>query len=201
MARWLARRAMLASGTDMNKLLQDFDPAGGAIISKCQRYRYCLWRSVGSGLFDPGKGDCLFVMLNPSTANSFENDPTIRRCIGFTERWGYSRLVVVNLFAWRSPDPESLLGADNPIGEANNETLKAAMTGCPMIICAWGANGFARASGRVAEAIEIAREAGRLAKLHHLGLTQDGFPRHPLYVRSDQEPIPMFPGEISLDRR
>lgn len=45
-----------------------------------------------------GHGTVLFIMLNPSTATDILNDPTIRRCIGFAQRWGYAKLLVGNAY-------------------------------------------------------------------------------------------------------
>jgi len=78
-----------------------------AVISKCGRYRYLLTRKWGK------RTDfATFVMLNPSTADGFRDDATIRKCIGFAKRWGFDGIQVVNLFAWRSRDPLDLLAND-----------------------------------------------------------------------------------------
>ena len=55
----------------------------GAIISACGQYRYHLWRR-----WDELLPTMVWVMLNPSTADATEDDPTIRRCIGFAKREG-----------------------------------------------------------------------------------------------------------------
>jgi hypothetical protein len=59
-------------------------------------------------------------MLNPSTADGKEDDPTIRRCIGFAKSWGNGSLEVVNLFGFRATDPKELLEVKDPIGPENN---------------------------------------------------------------------------------
>ena len=71
----------------------------GADISPCGRYRYSLWRKWGPG------ATCMFVGLNPSTADETADDPTIRRCMAFARDWGYGALCMANLFAYRATDP------------------------------------------------------------------------------------------------
>ncbi len=51
-----------------------------ATISDCGTYRYHLAREWSTGK------PILFVMLNPSTADAGEDDPTIRKCLGFATR-------------------------------------------------------------------------------------------------------------------
>lgn len=60
-----------------------------AIISVCGKFRYVLereWALHGKTL--------TWCMLNPSTADALDDDPTIRKCIGFSKRWGFGSLVV-----------------------------------------------------------------------------------------------------------
>ncbi len=63
-----------------------------AEISPCGRYRYRLGRAWG-----PAPRTMMFVMLNPSTADAYEDDPTIRRCVSFAKREGCTGIDVVNL--------------------------------------------------------------------------------------------------------
>lgn len=152
-----------------------------ATISPCGRYRYTLSRELG-GLM-PG-GTCVFVMLNPSTADADLDDPTIRRCMGFAKGWGHSRLEVVNLFAYRSTDPKAMALAESPIGPDNDAHLLRAAYGADRIICAWGAHGVhMQRSARVAG---LLRAGGY--QLQHLGLTKAGQPRHPLYLAGATQP-------------
>src|SRR3954454_15761859 len=87
-----------------------------AVISACGRYRYLLSRQVG-----PGLRTATFIMLNPSTADATNDDPTIRRCIGFARQWGCGRLAVLNLFAVRATDPAEMKRADDPVGPENRD--------------------------------------------------------------------------------
>ncbi len=59
-------------------------------------------------------------MLNPSTADETQEDPTIRRCLGFAKSWGFDRLIIVNIFAFRSTNPDALYSQVDPIGVGND---------------------------------------------------------------------------------
>ena len=168
-----------------------------AIISDCGRYRYTLERYVESVHPAPTKGRevaadvtmpipraVLFVMLNPSTADETADDPTIRRCIGFARAWGFSRLLVGNLFAYRATYPEDLRRAADPVGPGCDRELRNLAVRADLIVCAWGAQGGSRASW----VRKFLASAGK--PMHHLGLTRDGQPKHPLYLRCDTQPQP-----------
>jgi hypothetical protein len=150
---------------------------GDAVLSGCGKYRYVLRRSLGSALrwYRP----MLFIMLNPSTADATQDDPTIRRCIAFAKREGMTHLTVVNLFALRATDPRELELADDPIGPENDRHISeevAKHRGC--VVAAWGAHQFAKPRAEAVLAL--------YGPLYCLGKTKAGYPRHPLYVKGDQ---------------
>lgn len=181
--------------------------AKGAEISACGTYRYRLWRewrlhplpaqwdmwaeNDGTAIVD-GAGHqlgepkaCVFIMLNPSTADGDEDDPTIRRCVGFAQAWGYDRLEVINLFAYRATDPKALLTLthdQDSVGVFNQRAFNSVLFGgypLGIIICAWGAHGAHL--GQDETALGWLGNHERFA----LGLTKNGHPRHPLYVKAD----------------
>ena len=82
-----------------------------ARLSDDRRYRYLLVRR-----WDNTLPDATFVMLNPSTADERDDDPTIRKCIGFAKRWGCGGIKVVNLYAFRATNPRDCFAAADPIG-------------------------------------------------------------------------------------
>lgn len=157
-----------------------------AILSPDGLYRYFLRRDLGG---DEDK-HVLFVMLNPSRADAVEDDPTIRRCIGFARREGAAALGVVNLYAYRSPTPTVLRSVADPVGPENEEHLIAALRTHDVVICAWGADeGPIRGRSR-----GVARLALREQKLLWcLGTTRHGHPRHPLYLAGDTPLAPWSP--------
>ena len=74
-----------------------------ALFSDCEKYRYLLSRE-----WDVKKHQIIFYWFKSSTADERIDDPTIRRCRGFAESWGYGKMYMLNLFAYRSTDPNPL---------------------------------------------------------------------------------------------
>jgi hypothetical protein len=147
-----------------------------ARISDDGVYRYRLGRRWGSG---PA---ATFIVLNPSTADATNDDPTIRRCIGFARRFGAGGLTVVNLYAFRATYPHDLWRADDPVGPENDQHLRevvatTALAGMP-VVAAWGVNAK---PDRVAEVLHLPG----MTQLVALGVTKDGHPRHPVRLRND----------------
>ncbi len=157
-----------------------------ALLSACGTYRYWLTRDTDT--IDSFDSVAIFVMLNPSTADASLDDPTIRRCIGYARTWQCRGLVVANLYALRATNPDELWSHRDPVGEANDAHLAGLpeQYGQDRIICAWGAH--ARPE-RVARFRELMWARGATDRLYCLGVTKDGAPRHPLYMRKDAEPV------------
>ncbi len=157
----------------------------GATISKCGKYRWHLWRNLHDKEYFRRK-TCLFIMLNPSTANADEDDPTIRRCMGFANHWGYDRLEVVNLFSWRETDSKKLIEPSFDCwGEKHWEYFDESIRNAGLIICAWGSHPWAKDVARYA--IMRIKKAGK--KPMCLKINNNGAPGHPLYLKKDLPPI------------
>lgn len=112
------------------------DSLQGAEISKCNLYRFKLWRK-----WDDNLPNVLFLMLNPSTAGASTDDATIRRCIGYAQRWNYGGLFVGNLSPFRATDPKELKGRVLPaeITQRNIQAIiEMAAQRTQIIVCAWG---------------------------------------------------------------
>lgn len=145
----------------------------GADLSPCNLYRFRLWRT-----WDESKPAALFCGLNPSTADATQDDPTIRRCIRFAQDWGWGGLVMVNLFAFRSTDPDALWQSKwpNPIEEENLEHVRRAVAEAGVCVAAWGAHGLGMRRFWSLHVVGIQPD------WRCLGTTKDGGPRHPLYI-------------------
>lgn len=148
-----------------------------AVFSPCRNYRYTLTRD-----WDEGSGTVNFIGLNPSIADEIENDPTIRRCIGFAKAWGFQHLCMLNLFAYRATDPKKMMAAPDPIGPDNNGWLIDTINAGSPTVAAWGANGAFK------QRETWARD--RFPGLQVLRLTNGGHPEHPLYLPGTLRPVP-----------
>lgn len=151
-----------------------------AIISECKKYRYRLERSWPEG--NQSEKAC-FIMLNPSTADATQDDPTIRRCIGFAKSWGYGGLIVVNIFAYRCTKPIELWCQEDSIGKDNDGYILDAAKECNGAVAAWGSFAWKNRHSFVRNLL-----VKNKISLYCLGLTKGGAPKHPLYLRADLKP-------------
>jgi len=142
------------------------DPTRGAEISTCGLYRYRLWRTWDAA--NPSR--VAFIMLNPSTADATANDPTLRRCIDFAQRWGHGGLEVVNLFPFRAADPKEMLRQSREVavgGPENEEAIRGAVRRCHLLVAAWGTKGSKW--GRDVEVLRLLRGLGAPLFCPHCG--------------------------------
>lgn len=146
------------------------------------KYRYFLSRD-----WYPPDGRIVFVMLNPSTADEFKNDPTVERCQRRAMKMGFGGLSVVNIFAWRSTDPSVLSKLEDPIGPDNDTWIKRAVSEAKLVVCAWGKGGAILGRGRMV--LDLVRQTGAVS--HALKINDDGSPAHPLYLSYDLIPTPI----------
>ena len=161
------------------------DGRGWARFALDGKHRYRLARSLGD---EPlrfrrgrlcGERRVVFVMLNPSTADAFVVDPTIRRCVEFATGWGADIVEVVNLFAYRTPHPTALLRRRVRGDDARADAeLLAACLGAHRVIAAWGNHGDHPRLGGRALAVTAMLRAARVS-LMCLETTLSGAPKHP----------------------
>ena len=144
-----------------------------AIFSDCGRYRYVLSRRWADG------EDCVFVGLNPSTADGAKNDATVRKCTQFARAWGFAGLTLVNLYARKCRYPQALATSDDPVGPDNDAWLAGAVKDAPLVIAMWGNYGV-RAYGEVARRDLLAMDLRDDWRC--FGRTKQGAPQHPLYL-------------------
>ena len=163
------------------------DGLGEGIFDDQRTYRYRLSR-----IWDDAAPGVCWVMLNPSTATTGVDDRTISRVIDFSRSWGHGSATVVNLFAFRTRQPDRLTQVDDPVGAANDEIILEAVTSTPFVIAAWGNHGSivnpATGIPRWKEVHSLLTAAG--VELKCLAVTDRGQPGHPLYLRKSVAATP-----------
>jgi len=151
----------------------------GAIFDEDRVYRYVLWRRWGIG---PA---VVWIMLNPSTADETDLDPTLRRCQDFTMRWGHPAMVILNLYGLRSTDPKGLWEVDDPYGPDNLRHIEEQCKDAALVVLGWGTNAKPEAVARV---LSVLRDLG--VETFCLRRTKEGHPEHPLYLPKRLAPVP-----------
>lgn len=165
---------------------------GYAEFSADMVYRYTLGGDIGSdgpllSLTAIAKY-ILWIMLNPSTANAQKDDQTIATIVRFSELWGYTRVMVANLYAYRATKPKDMWAVQKAgidiVGPQNDmyiaKMVKLVRDSGGRVMVAWGKHGK---PDRVRQVLEIAGE------VYCLKTNEDGSPIHPLYQPSDLVPV------------
>jgi len=129
------------------------------------------------------------IGVNPSTADEHQDDPTIRKCLGFANRLGFGSLLMLNVGAYRATDPREWIKAIDPFGTENSVThlkqyIMERSLACtvgevptPTVVAAWGKNcsnyrGLPRALAIVHS----------MPYLQCWGKNKDHTPKHPLMI-------------------
>lgn len=159
-----------------------------ATFSEDRSKRWDLVRDWSTGLFGGTPYTLLLVMLNPSRAGEKDDDPTVRKGVGFGKRWGFSRMVACNLIATVSTDP-SELPAFAGIDMENRAVLQRWMGEADMVVAAWG-----NQPKKVAEHIALAALikiflSTAPVPIHCIGTTKDGSPLHPSRAPYTDKPL------------
>ena len=167
--------------------------ATGAVFSECRQWRYALWR-----IWNPDLPHATFCLMNGSTADEVENDPTVTRCIERTKRWeesGFLRVggvKVVNAFAWRETDstklPKLVKAGIDITGPENDRHILEACRGAAIVVCGWGLPGH-KLLERGPQVLRLMRAAGVVPFALHINA--DGSPCHPLYLSYELRPVPL----------
>ncbi len=150
----------------------------GAAFSDCGTYRYLLTRT-----WDASLDRITWIGLNPSVADTDQDDRTIGRIVDFSHRWGFGGLDMLNAFAFRSTFPVQMKAASDPVGPENDEYTRRYCAAPRVVVAAWGADGALR--GRHGELVSLVPNLMCLRKTKH------GYPWHPLYLPGDTRIIPL----------
>lgn len=152
----------------------------GADFSLCRKYRYKLWR-----IWDNNKPIMMFLMLNPSTADETQNDPTVERCERRARMSSFGGVVICNIFAFRATDPKDMKAASDPIGPDNNTIIIAESKAAEIVVCAWGNHGsFNNRSAEIKKMLFAEHIV-----VHAIKISKSGEPAHPLYQPYARVPL------------
>jgi len=146
-------------------------------------HRTTLFREwIGTG------GRVNWIMLNPSTADDVFDDPTIRKCVGFSKHWGFSGLVVTNLFSFRATYPADLramvqVDYARAVGDNDRHLIEQAAA-ADLVVAAWGTHG--NLAGRAHDVLcRVLPET----TLYCISKTKGGFPLHPCMAKYTESTV------------
>jgi len=169
-----------------------------AVTSPDNVYRYVLGRMWDDYFFDgdwkdgpvPPRPLWVFGMINPSTARGVkpdgtpDNDPTVRKCHGFSRRGGAGGFLVVNMLAYSAADPDDVVKAHRAgvdvRGPHNEAALRWALSRPSLLgrhVAAWG-----RIPPKLRSVTQYGINQFNCSKPDCFGLTKEGFPKHPLML-------------------
>lgn len=151
---------------------------GAAYLTPDEQHRLWLARVWG-------RGACYVAILghNPSAARPDMDDPTIRRDIGFAQRWGFDGLFKINCMTYRATNPKNLLQPNLILTHHDNvDVLRKVGGRCSKVVLAYGAM-HPSLHNYADEAVTILREVKN--QLWCFGRTKNGDPKHPLYLKNE----------------
>lgn len=149
-----------------------------AVLSPCRRYRYQLERTVSMH----EDNTYAYFGINPSTADESEDDATVRRWIGFTERFNSSRFLVGNAFAFRATDVNDLAKASDPVGPDNDKILSNIIQQADILVPCWGSRNKlpVELHTRLDNVLAMLKKSGK--PVMAFGFAATGDPKHPLML-------------------
>lgn len=152
------------------------------VFSPDRAYRYVLRHRCRDMICETQRR-IAWIGLNPSTADEGTLDQTLTAVCRYSKKWGFSELVMLNLFAFRATDPRELKRAMDPIGPDNDEHLLVEARKADRVIACWGDQGrFLARDRQVSDLLGVSFEC--------LLRNRTGAPHHPLYLKSRIRPKP-----------
>lgn len=158
----------------------------GAVFNEARTHRYYLCR-----IWDHDKPKALFIGLNPSKADSKEDDPTIKSVRRIAHFNGYGGFYMGNCFTYISTNPDHLQHTHGEQALNDLYLNQFVYSGAVKdVVFAWGNFDIVRKTERDKELISLF--PGALC----IGKNKNGSPKHPLYCKSDSIFIPYIASQI-----
>lgn len=171
----------------MNSVLENtFDGSGWAVFSEDHRHRYVVGRKFPRDVDAENpvpRRTLLGVLANPSIAGAYNDDPTLRKGIGFAKRLGFDSLIYVNLVSLIETDSKKLaarLADEYTVEDSihNMNWIEEYVEESSEIFFAWGA---IKGLG-IYEEILTARSQDWGRKIFCFGRNKNDSPKHILYL-------------------
>ena len=173
-----------------------------AILSPCGLFRYSLARQVAPlPVLLPDEAHALrgktlaFFGVNPSTADAAVNDATVVKLIGFCKRWGVSRFLLGNAFAYRATDVRELAKVDDPFGDDIGEHVTDLIEAADVLVPMWGDTGKVPPKLRFAFDVLLEKLQDSGKPVLCFGHTKAGDPKHPLMLGYQTQLVPFTVGD------
>jgi hypothetical protein len=158
-----------------------------AILSKCRKYRYQLHRNVD--MFNVKT--IAYFGINPSTADEYEDDRTVKKWMGFAVRNECRDFFVANIYAYRATDVNRLSETDDPVGLDNDHHIVNIIEKSDVLIPCWGSRHKLPCSLQPRLDTILKKLLDSSKPVMCFGLTQSGDPKHPLMLPYDTPLIPI----------
>jgi len=188
--------------TNGNRSSRTKPPKG--VIKRNISFRHVLSKNLLNPLnpnVEPNEKFILYVMLNPSTADAENDDPTTRKLGRITSSNGYYNYKIRNLFAARATKPIDLINwlkdemkprSKKPIANDNRSLNRLSslnwtndLKRAAKIVMAWGGDGAKPSIKGRRNEVSNYLERHYNNKLCYMALTESEEPRHPLYLGID----------------
>jgi len=154
-----------------------------AVFSPCGQARFVLTRQW---CFEEPVKTIMWIGMNPSIADMFVDDPTVKKEIGFSQRWGFGKYVKTNVTPYRSTDPKNIcFKAVNQFAYENLVMILNWAREVDCVVACWGNNTkLVEWANQVYQALLIQK-----TQIYCLGVNGNGSPKHPLYLKNESKLI------------
>ena len=113
-------------------------------------------------------------MLNPSSADENIDDPTTKKVISYSKKWGYGGLHICNLYTYRTTSPKILFDIPKNKRGSNKNEIKKYAKKSSKVVYAWG------------NKEKVPPWLNQMVpNPSFIELSKEGVPKHPLYLKSN----------------
>lgn len=132
--------------------------------------------------------DCGNQWTPPGDGSDEIQDPTVLKCSMWARRDGFAGLMMLNLCAAISTDPDGLTLMEDPVGPETDDHLLRHVPEAGRVVAAWGGLAAKSRSQLVrGRPVQVLRKLAPLVDLWAFRLSVDRTPWHPLYLPNKTE--------------